>query len=93
MTENLHDRDIDAEGVQSVYLYGDGMDCETCGWNSDDGEFHYFPDGRFYLSTRYGCYNGNYTEDKAKVLAELAHCARFMDIEDEIKQIKELLND
>lgn len=91
MTDYLKDRDEEAEGVQSVYLMGEGDDCEYCGWSSDEGEFHLFLDGRFYLSTRYGCYGGNYTEDKAEVLAELAHCARFMDIDDEINQIKELL--
>lgn len=93
MTDYLRDRDGEAEDVQSIYLYGKGTDCETCGWSSDEGEFHLFPDGRFYLSTRYGCYSGNYTEDRDEVLAELEHCSRFMDIDGEIEQIKELLSD
>lgn len=92
MDDFLQDRDEDAEDVRSVYLYGDETDCDTCGWNSDTGEFHLWPDGRFYLSTRYGCYSGNYTETKEGVLGELKHCTGFMDIEHETEQIKELLN-
>lgn len=87
----LINRDETAPGVICITFGGEGMDCDTCGWSYDEGELYYFPDGKFYLETRYGCYGGAYNEDREGVLEELEHVARFMDADEEIEQIKELL--
>lgn len=91
MSEEVMDRDTEEEGVKSVFFEGEGVDCEMCGWNEDYGAFYIWPDGKFYLTTRYGCYGGSYTEDRSGVLDELMHCQGFMNIGLQVQEIKKLL--
>ena len=82
------------EGSKIVYVYsGGGIYCETCGWSSDDIELHIYPE-KIELSTRYGCYSGNYTENVEEALEEIDHILGFTETDrEEVLEIKEALKE
>lgn len=72
-------------------LYGEGTDCDTCGWNFDEGQFILMDKGVFAISTRYGCYSGNHImgklykiEARKQLMDELSHIKRFMGVPEEL---------
>lgn len=60
---------------------GKGMDCETCGWNTDSAYLEVSPDGTFDYSGRYGCYSGFRTGEGSRdydgALNDINHILSF----------------
>lgn len=42
----------------------EGMDCDTCGWSSDDAQIDYEGGGVWRLEGRWGCYGGDQFEGR-----------------------------
>lgn len=72
---------------------GEGIDCETCGWNVDEVSLE-INGGEWDLYTRYGCYGGarfgsDLESNLADVLDELKHVRSFAESDlDDLDEIE-----
>lgn len=90
---DLRGRDENDPEVRSAYWQGEGYDCENCGWNSEYGRFHLWPDGNCCLNTWIGCYSGGYFEGREDVLEELDAWKHLDGWEKFANEVREMLND
>lgn len=66
-------------GVKEYMWFGEGINCESCGWEPDSVWLGVNPDGSFEYESRYGCYGGLITEDFDSAMGDLRHVISFSD--------------